>query len=418
MRGAQGRPPDAVGPARTPSGADTRRGPYDLCAFCPDLCLDRCPVAEATGSSALSPHAKMLSGWAWTHGVAPPGPDLARLAFQCTGCQACYEACEHKVDVADALFRLRAQWTEAGHSPYDRSLFLAGGVEDQDALVRAQARLVPRRAFVPEAQAILFAGCRALLDQPQVVRDVLAVFQGLDIEFVGASEAAAVCCGYPLYAGGLRDDFARHARRVSDSLRRYRLVVALSPCCAHTMRNLFAVVGVDGPRVTTALELVAPLVMRTEREPLGEAAAYHDSCFLGRLLGLYSVPREVLKHVLGMPPIELRRAREEAPCCGAGGAWERVAPAEAAVAAGHVLALAEDAGSEVLVTASASCLAHLTSAGGAARKPSGTARADRAGPAVQVVDVFHLLARWLSSRPGAAGGPRGARGDGRGGPRP
>ncbi len=391
MRGPRTPATDTLEPrsATPPSGAEVRRGPYDLCAFCPDLCLDRCPVAEATGSSALSPHAKMLSGWWWTHGLATPGPDLARLAFQCTGCQACHEACEHGVDVADALFRLRAEWTAAGHSPYDRTLFTGGGVEAPEDLIRAQARVIPHRFFVPEAQAVLFAGCRALLDHPQAVRDVLAVFRGLDIEFVGAAEAAAVCCGYPLYAGGLWDDFARHARRVSDSLRRYRLVVAVSPCCAHTMRNLFPVVGVEGPRVTTALELVAPLVMRMKREPLGQAVAYHDSCFLGRLLGLYSLPREVLGHVLGMPPIELRRAREESPCCGAGGAWDRVAPAEAAVAARRVLALAEDAGSNVLVTASPDCFVHLNSAG----KAEGS-------PAVDVVDLFHLLARWLGSGPG------------------
>lgn len=400
MRGPRKPPAHALdpAPATTASGAEVRRGPYDLCAFCPDLCLDRCPVAEATGSSALSPHAKMLSGWLWTRGVVAPGPDLARLAFQCTGCQACHEACEHGVDVADALFRLRAEWTAAGHSPYDRTLFLAGGVEAREDLIRAQARLVPRRAFVPEAHAVLFAGCRALLDHPQAVRDVLAVFRGLDIEFVGAAEAAAVCCGYPLHAGGLGDDFARHARRVSDSLRRYRLVVALSPCCAHTMRNLFPAAGVESLRVTTALELVAPLVMRVKREPLGQTVAYHDSCFLGRLLGHYSLPREVLGHVLGRPPLELRRAREESPCCGAGGAWDRVAPAEAAVAARRVMALAADAGSDALVTASPACLAHLASAHGAGGKA-------RQSHAVEVMDVFHLLARWLGSRPGRAGGP-------------
>lgn len=367
----------------------SERGPYDLCAFCPDLCMDRCPVVEATGSSAFSPHAKMLSGWLLARKGAALDEDFARLAYQCTGCQACYEGCEHRVDVAGALFRLRAEWTKAGRSPYDRSLFLGEEIETGEPLRLAQARLIPRRYFVPEAQAVLFPGCRALLDSPQSVRDVLRVFRGLDIEFVGASEAAASCCGYPLFAGGYLEDFARQARRLSDSLRRYRLVVALSPCCAHTMKNLFGIAGVQTPpRVTTALELVAPLVVRTRREPLGESVCYHDSCFLGRHLGLYSLPREVLGHVLGMPPKEMRRAREEAPCCGAGGAWDRVSPAGAATAALRVLKMAEDAGSDVLVTASVSCLSHFVST---------TRTGSRKANGVKVVELFHLLARWLGS---------------------
>ncbi len=387
--------PGGLAARGAPSRPDgDQRGPFDLCAFCPDLCLDRCPVVEATGCQAYSPHAKMVSGWLATRGGVAPDSDLARLAFQCTGCQACFEACEHRVDVAGALFALRQQWTSAGLSPYDRSLFFERGPGATDALVRAYARVVPRRYFVPEAQAVLFPGCRALLDQPQVVRDALAVFRGLDIAFVGASEAAAVCCGYPLLAGGLRDEFERHAQAVSDSLRHYRLVVALSPCCAHTMKTLFATVGVQTPpRVTTALELVAPLVLRTKREPLGRAVAYHDSCFLGRHLGLYALPREVLGHILGMPPIELRRTREESPCCGGGGAWDRVAPTEAAVAARRVMTLASDAGADALVTGSAACLSHFVSA-----------REQAPGVDVEVIEVLSLVARWLQSRPGRSPG--------------
>jgi len=361
---------------------------FDLCAFCPDLCLDRCPVVDVTGSTSLSPHAKMLSGWLATHRVVEPDPDLARLAYQCTGCLACHEVCEHRVDVASALFSLRADWVRSGISPYDRRLFErpGGSRADRDPepdLVAAQARLIPRRYFVPEAQAVLFAGCHAILGQPQVVRDALAVFRALDIEFVGASEDAAVCCGYPLYAGGLLDDFVRHAERVSRALHRYRHVVALSACCAYTMKVLYPQVGIENPpRVLTALELAAPLAQRAKAPSLGLALAYHDSCFLGRLSGLYDLPREVLTHLNGMPPIELRLAREEAPCCGSGGAFERIAPAESRAAAQRVIAMASDAGADLLVSACTRCSDQLGLASGGDH-------------GVRVLDLFQVLAEWL-----------------------
>ncbi|MBM4395948.1 MAG: (Fe-S)-binding protein, partial [Deltaproteobacteria bacterium] len=300
------------------------KGRFDLCTWCPELCMDRCVVAAVTGSNSATPRSKMALGWALERGLVKADADLARALHQCTGCLSCNEACKYRVDVEQALFDLRARLVREGVSPYARDVFET----PTERLVAAQAAVVPEEMFVPEAQAVLFPGCHALLDDGgSAVTDVLGVFKALGIEFVGASRDAAICCGYPLWAGGYAGDFADRARRVTAVLRRYRMVVAASPCCAYAMRTLYAAAGVtNAPRVTLALELIAPLVVRTAREPLGLAAAWHDSCFLGRHLGQYEMPREVVRHVNGRPAIELRRHGPDAPCCGAGGALDRTHP--------------------------------------------------------------------------------------------
>lgn len=361
-----------------PEDRTRKASPFDLCAFCPDLCLDRCPVVSATGSVTYSPFSKMLHGWLLANGRLSPSQETAELAYQCTGCLGCYEACAHKVDVETALFDLRAQNVKSGIVPYDQTLF---EVPDEDLSV-LQSKVVPKRHFVPEAQAVLFPGCHALRDRPRVVKDTLKVFKALNIEFVGASVDAARCCGYPLYAGGFIRAFRENAERVSAALRPYRMVVVLSDCCVHTMRNLFAVAGVaNPPRVTSALELIAPLVTRLEREPLGLPLGYHDSCFTGRHLGQYDLPREVITHVNGMPPIECRRNREESLCCGAGGGWDRTSPVQSKMVAAEVTEMAADAGADHLVSACTTCSNHLEESG---------------GDFVEVEDIFSLVARWLN----------------------
>ncbi|NOZ02751.1 MAG: (Fe-S)-binding protein [Deltaproteobacteria bacterium] len=361
-------------------GIHGKKGRFDLCAFCPDLCLDRCPVVASTGSVTYSPFAKMLHGWLIENGRIPASEEVAELFYQCTGCLSCHEACAHDVDVETSLFDLRAELVDKGIAPYGQDIF---EVPTQD-LIQAQSAVIPKRYFVPEARAVLFPGCHALLDRPGLVKDVLAVFRHLNIEFIGASDEAAMCCGYPLHAGGYRDAFLERAEEVSSALRRYRMVVTLSPCCEHTMKNLFAAAGVSRPPVvTSALDIVAPLVMRTEREPLGLRLSYHDSCFLGRHMGQYDLPREVITHVNGLSPIEMRMNRGDAACCGAGGGWDRTSPVLSGIAASSVIQMADDAGADVVVSASSTCASHLDSRGD--------------GPA-KVMDLFSLIAAWLKPK--------------------
>lgn len=350
---------------------------YDTCAFCPNLCMDRCPVALVTGSNTFAPQSKMLQGWLLKRGLVEPTDDTARVAYACLLCLACRHGCKYEVDVESGLVELRRKLIEKGVRPFPPEMFDVPTKE----LVAAQDELLPPKMFVPDAQAVLFLGCGVLTKAPEVGRSYLSVFRALGIEFIAASKLAAICCGYPLYAAGYRDAFIERAMKVTAVLRRYRMVVVLSPCCAFTIRSLYLAHGLEPhPRIVLALELIAPLVLREKRRPIRSRLTYHDSCFLGRHMGEYDLPREVLRHITGGPLIEMRRSRESAQCCGAAGVFSTTSLRDAIAIARSTLEMAGEAGADVVASAGMPCFAHMRDAG--LKTP-------------QVTDISSLIEKWL-----------------------
>jgi Fe-S oxidoreductase len=129
----------------------------------------------------------------------------------------------------------------------------------------------------------------------------------------------------------------------------------------------------------TLVELAARHLSRFERIPdLAGSVRYHDSCALGRGLGLYDEPRALLKRLLGQRPAELTETRELARCSGAGALLPTSFPEIARSASERLAADHARLGGGPLVTACAPTLAQLRQAG------------------VNAVDLIALLGRGLS----------------------
>lgn len=330
---------------------------FELCAFCPSLCMDRCPVVAATGRNTWTPQSKMMAGWLSERHFRPMDVEKALAIYQCTGCMSCYVPCLHQIDVESALFGLRRDVVKAGSGP-----FPAGGFQyDTDELGRVFLENAPEQYVVPEAGAALFPGVGALLGNTAVVRDVFKVFSVLGIDTVAAVPSLAVDSGYDLYAAGFIDEFRAVADAVAANLRRYRRIVVLSPVDFYTITVLYPLYDVKiSPEIMLAEDVIGNLMLsRRPLATLSTRVAYHDSCISGRHLERYDMPRKVIEHVIGKPAIELRRNHADSMCCGAGGAWNLSNPGGAASAGRLVASMAIDAGAEVLVMSGCNCVGNV-----------------------------------------------------------
>ena len=92
--------------------------------------------------------------------------------------------------------------------------------------------------------------------------------------------------------------------------------------------------------------------------------AVHDSCRLGRGLGVYDAPRAVMQRILGRPLVELPTSRDQASCSGGGGLLPIARPASARAIAGELAGEVREVGADVaVVTSCASSRLQLRRAG-------------------------------------------------------
>jgi Fe-S oxidoreductase len=94
--------------------------------------------------------------------------------------------------------------------------------------------------------------------------------------------------------------------------------------------------------------------------PVEHTVTYHDPCRLGRMAGIYEVPREIVSHIPGMKLVEMERNRENATCCGIS-CWANCSSYSKQIQMDR-LEEAKATGADTLITACPKCNIHFACA--------------------------------------------------------
>lgn len=374
----------------------------DLCTYCPRLCSHMCPVSISTGRETLTPQAKM-SRFARLHrgplsraaGHGSAGPALAHdhesgdqpgsslPLYGCTGCGACTTACLHGVEPATALMRGRVEVEAAGlghptlaelpERHRRRALAAAAAVSSEPGLSgrvagEGEAAFLPtclprgseERGPADEARVALAVCDRVRAASPGLPAVGVAALSG-----TAASPGPGGCAGYPLYAGGFDASFRLHAESFARAIEKYSTLVVSCSACTWLLRTQYQLHGVPvRPQILHTSELLAPHAAALPVKNPVPSASYHDPCHLGRRLGCYEPPRQLLRRaVTELHELPEHRTHDESRCCGSGGLLPITDPRAAAAMARDRLGDA-DKGHGPLVSGCPACQHHLGKSGG------------------------------------------------------
>jgi Fe-S oxidoreductase len=299
-----------------------KRPDIEVCAYCPKLCHASCPVSLVTASETLSPWGKQT---------------------------ILFEAMREK------------------HSERER---LARTVLEEK---------FPLFDHGAGRQIVLMPGCVTALRDLHSVECAVTAIHRLAGEELGM--ASRLCCGLPLLHAGDIEGFRVAARRMAEALRSTKTLVVMDPGCAHTLIRHYAEHGVGlETNVVTFAEFAAGYVNHFRgKVRLPQPAFYHDPCHLGRDLGVYAQPRDILMKIVAGGIRDIHYAREQALCCGGGGALPETMPAVAEAIAARTASVFVKAGASSVVTACPTCKAMIA----------------RGAPSIAVHDIADLVVESL-----------------------
>jgi Fe-S oxidoreductase len=332
-------------------------------------------------------------------------------AWACTTCGACMQVCpvqnEQMLDIIDIR---RHQVMMEGEFPAQLQSAFRGmerannpwGINHEQRMAWAEGLDVPTIEEKPDADILYWAGCAPSYD-PQSQKTARAFVQlldhaGVSFAVLGKKEC---CTGDSARRAGNEYLYQQLAERNMQTLDTAgaKTIVTTCPHCMNAIGHEYKQLG-GNYKVLHHTELLASLVAEGKLNPsttdqgtaqgtadqgaAGQSITYHDPCYLGRHNGVYDAPRNLLR-VLSNDFVELPRNRENAFCCGAGGAqfWKEEEPGPEKITSNRFSevekTLADSSGQKVLAVGCPFCKSMLGST------PS------QASHEIQIRDVAELL---------------------------
>lgn len=245
--------------------------------------------------------------------------ELPGSIFGCHQCGMCLKKCPRRFNAKEFMFHARA-WLEEQNRDFCKC-YSGVRVDQEDHIFAKQKRengaayedalLSDRscsRLFVP--------GCHMSAGFPELTKEVAKYLKEKEI----ADGMTAVCCGNPLYASGMNQEFKAYIHKMELLYREHGVKRITTPCpsCYDFNIRLQQMGYLKGIEIHCLSQDLAEKGIRIKREAFPEdyTVSVHDSC-PDRKIGIFAESIRALYKDFEI--VELPHNRENSLCCGSGG---------------------------------------------------------------------------------------------------
>ena len=331
-------------------------------------CTSLCPVSRH--NSNFSPRfmlERALMGF---------GDELIhdRELFSCLTCYACSHLCPSDVDYplfTQKVRNLASGQGEHGDCAHSGTLLSLMRLMSRPDIRQKRLDWLDGCHTSEKSEVLYFAGCAPYFEPifedievspVNIARNSIKILNALGIEpMVLPNER---CCGHDLLWTGDVETFKKLAQLNAQMIKESgaKKIVFSCPEGYRTFKidyPQYVELDCELMHITELLaQNLSTLSLRAKRSnPEVKRVTYQDPCRLGRHLGIYEPPREIIKAIPGIKLVEMEHSGDESICCGTS-AWTNCGSYSKQIREERLLE-AKATGAEVLVTACPKCQIHF-----------------------------------------------------------
>jgi len=255
--------------------------------------------------------------------------------FRCVGCFSCRHECPRGVNISDVLRAVRRILVDYDSYPHELKdvitrLYNSGNPLGEPAEERGDwAKDLDIAYFDGSYEYLFFPCCIHAYDAraQKVAQSIAKILRmaGVSFGMIGKEE---FCCGEAVRKVGAEKVFQTAVKTNTKLFKRIgaRKVITTSPHCYATFKNEYSEYydKFDAVHITQIFSELIKEKKIVPKKLFDKTVVYHDPCTLGRQMGVFDEPREILNSIPGLRLVEVPVFnREFSVCCGAGsmGLW-------------------------------------------------------------------------------------------------